>query len=431
MKFVNLEIRRKWAMFKAFFYKIHNTFIKKDEKSVLFVPHYNCKYDGYDILNGDSDNVLCLFNYMINDSRFYGFHFSLVYYHKDKIDEYKKYLSSYPDIQFSLIYKDRCSQFRRLFYKCSTIFTAETYALYPYKTKNQKVICLNYFGGLIKNEFHRWTKHGGYRRMLQEQDMVNRCYDYHLSLSDISSKFIALDNCIYYPKFLSLGFPRNDIFYTDQSFLRTQIEKLVNFNVKKILTYVPTHRDYENPLRKSFYNNNKIHTRTIWGQVAEEDYLQFEKNLIDSDVLIIAKIHPRQEKSLINSLKSSHILLYSDLVKHINTSLNPILAISDGIITDYTTTVYDYLHLNRPIIYYFYDIDDYRASRGFFIEPIESICAGHIVYNILELSNAIKEIADGKDSYQKKRQFIRELFLKNIDGFSSKRIVDFFFHRNI
>jgi CDP-glycerol glycerophosphotransferase (TagB/SpsB family) len=203
----------------------------------------------------------------------------------------------------------------------------------------------------------------------------------------------------------------------------------VNFNVDKIVTYVPTHRDYENPERE-FFDSNKSTSRSIWGHVTREDLEKLEKTLIETNTLIIAKVHPVQQATtrIISKESSSHIIFYSDLVKRIKTSLNPLLAISDSIITDYTTAVYDFLYMNRPIIYYFYDIELYRATRGFFIEPIESICAGHLTYSLPDLCNAIVDLKKGNDPYAAKRQFLQEIFIRHLDGCSTERIKKFFFN---
>ena len=253
-------------------------------------------------------------------------------------------------------------------------------------------------------------------------------YDYHLSLSDISSKFIALDNCHYYPHFISLGFPRNDVLFKDHSALRNDIEKLVGFKIKNLITYVPTHRDYENPARE-FYNAEKATTRSIWGNVTEDELADLEKTLAETGTLIIAKVHPIQQAqtNVVKTEGTQHILFYKDLVEKIKTSLNPLLSISDSIITDYTTTVYDFLYMDRPIIYYFYDIERYRETRGFFIEPIESICAGHLTYNLNQMQQAIRDLAEGKDPEKQKRAFLRQLFIKYDDDGATQRIKDFFF----
>lgn len=400
----------------------------KNPKAVFFYPHENCRFDGYDILNGESDNVLCLFNDMIRDSRFNDYEFYILYYHDERIDSYKDYCKEFHPQRIHFIRFRNKKATRKAIARCYTIFTDSDYIRIQYKVSTQRGVCLNYFGGLIKNEFHRLEKHGGYQKMLEEQKEMHRLYDYHLSISDICSKFIALDNCHYYPNFVPLGFPRNDILFQDHSALRKQIEELVGFKFKKLVTYVPTHRDYENSTRE-FYDESKAKTRSIWGHVSEDELDALEKTLAETETLIIAKVHPVQDAltNVISKEASKHILFYKDLAKNIKTSLNPLLAISDSIITDYTTTVYDFLYMDRPIIYYFYDIEQYRATRGFFIEPIESICAGHITYNISELQNAIRDIANGKDPEKQKRQFLRQLFIKNIDDNSTKRIKEFFF----
>ncbi|MCS2279479.1 CDP-glycerol glycerophosphotransferase family protein [Bacteroides thetaiotaomicron] len=40
-------------------------------------------------------------------------------------------------------------------------------------------------------------------------------------------------------------------------------------------------------------------------------------------------------------------------------------------ITDYTSTYFDFLLVNKPVIFNFYDIEEYRRVRGFSFEPIE------------------------------------------------------------
>lgn len=408
--------------------RLYNNMIKKEKLNVFFYPHENCRLDGYDILNGDSDNVLCLFNDMIRDPKFNDYHFYIIYYCDDRLLDYQNYCMNFRPQRIHFInYRNRGGIYKAIC-RCFTIFTDTDYTRIYYKSSKQRSICLNYFGGLIKNEFHRWTNHGGFKKMLQEQRDMYRLYDYHLSISDVCSKFIALDNCHYYPHFLSLGFPRNDVLFKDHSALRKQIEEIVGFSFKRIITYVPTHRDYENPERE-FFDKSKTSKRSIWGDVTEEELESLEETLAETETLIIAKVHPIQhsQTNVVNERSSRHILFYKDLVQKISTSLNPLLAISDSIITDYTTTVFDYLYMDRPIIYYFYDIDRYRQTRGFFIEPIESICAGQMAFNLGDLQKAIRNIANGQDPEMEKRNFLRQLFIKDIDANATQRIKNFFF----
>jgi len=407
---------------------ILNKFTRKNRKSILFIPHTNCLHDNYDILNGKSSNVLCLLDNILKDSYYNGYKLYVVYYHKGKEQPYIDYCKNYHPERVCFVYYDNQWKVAKAVAKCFTVFTDSDWTRIQYRVNSQRLVCLNYFGGLIKNELYRFEQHGGFKRYLKEQKMMFRLYDYHLSISDMCSKFIAVDNCHYYPHFISLGFPRNDIFFNDNTELRRQVEISVDFPVKRIITYAPTHRDYENHTRE-FYDMSKSVERSIWGHVSHAELDALEKTLADTQTLIIAKVHPIQkgESNNISSDTTSHVIFYEDLVKKINTSLNPLLAISDSIITDYTTTVYDFLYLDRPIIYYFYDIEEYRATRGFFIEPIESICAGYVTYDLSQLQSAIRDLDLGKDIAKQKRKFLQELFIKELDGNSCDRIKKFFF----
>lgn len=402
---------------------------RADSKNILFWPHGNCRFDGYDILNGESDNVLCLLNDLLRDSKFNRYHFYIVYHFKDRLNSYLDYCKPFDISRIHFVFYESPMGVPVAFSKCKYIFTDNTFGRF-YKKTSQKVICLNYFAGFIKDDFFKWEKRGGFKRMLKQQRRMYNNYDYHLSCSAISSKFIALDNCMYYPRFVNLGFPRNDVFFKDYTELRKKIEEIVGFKVDHIISYVPTHRDYESSTSsfKFLYDKEHAVNRTLWGVVPQEEFDMLEKLLQETNTLVIAKIHPRQEKSLVSGGSGKHILYFSELSKHIKTSLNPILAISDYMITDYTTAVYDFLYTGRPIIYYFYDFEVYKNARGFFINPIQSICAGHISYNMKELISAIKELTAGNDPYAEKRKFIQELFIKDLDGNSTNRIKEYFFN---
>lgn len=408
--------------------RLYNTFVRKDKKSVFFLPHDNCRFDGYDILNGDSDNVLCLFNDIVRDDKFNSFQLYILVYDKEKITLYQEYCKNFLPERIHFVYWQNKIGCVKSISRCYTVFTDTDYARIEYKVASQRVVCLNYFGGLIKSEFHRWANHGGFKKMLREQKEMYRLFDYHLSISDICSKFIALDNCHYYKHFISLGFPRNDVLFKDHSELRKKIEEVVGFKFKRLIVYAPTHRDYENSERE-FFDPSLLKVRSIWGPVRAEELQSLEQTLSETETLIIAKVHPVQQahSSVISADSSKHVLFFKDLSEKVSTSLNPLLAISDGIITDYTTTFFDFLYLNRPIIYYFYDIDLYRKTRGFFIEPIESICAGHMTRTIAELQAAIKTLGAGDDPYRKKREFLQELFIKDVDNKASERIKSYFF----
>ena len=58
-----------------------------------------------------------------------------------------------------------------------------------------------------------------------------------------------------------------------------------------------------------------------------------------------------------------------------NMNINDVISIVDVMISDYSSIIFDYLPLDRPIVLFTHDIADYRQTRGLYIEPHELPCA--------------------------------------------------------
>ena len=85
----------------------------------------------------------------------------------------------------------------------------------------------------------------------------------------------------------------------------------------------------------------------------------------------------------------------------------------------------DYLHLNKPIIFYPYDLDEYiKNSRSIQFE-YDWITPGPKCENENELLEEVKNILIKKeDQYNKKREEILEVAFSNVDCDNSKRVWD-------
>ena len=100
-------------------------------------------------------------------------------------------------------------------------------------------------------------------------------------------------------------------------------------------------------------------------------------------------------------------------------NINDILLITDMLITDYSSVVFEYSLLEKPIIFYSPDRDLYKEERDFYYE-YESFVPGPIISNTDEL---IKEI-NNKDFDKNKVIEFKEKFFDNLDGNSSKRFIE-------
>ncbi len=74
--------------------------------------------------------------------------------------------------------------------------------------------------------------------------------------------------------------------------------------------------------------------------------------------------------------------------------LNAYLPLCTALVTDYSSVAFDYLLLDRPILYYVPDLDEYRARRGLYFEPDEMM-PGPLLHTAEELYAAVAELPPG------------------------------------
>ena len=151
-------------------------------------------------------------------------------------------------------------------------------------------------------------------------------------------------------------------------------------------------------------------------------YYDFEKLDIDKlreglgdEYVIIMKLHPFIKESLYISEENKNFIL--DLSSE--REVNDLLFIADIMITDYSSICFEYSLLNKPMIFFTYDLEEYIEKRDFYY-PFESFVPGPIVRTTEEIIDTIK---NSNFDLNKVENF-REKFLSSLDGKSTKRVVD-------
>lgn len=171
-------------------------------------------------------------------------------------------------------------------------------------------------------------------------------------------------------------------------------------NSKKNVLYAPTFRDYD--LDKNIINI----------PIKELSKLK--------DYNIIIRLHPlvrtKIDKSLFNLDNFINGCNYPDV--------SDILAITDILITDYSSVFYEYMPKNSPIIFYPYDYDKYVALRGGFYVDYKKELPGPICYTEKELLNVIKKIDEIYPQYIEKRRKFNKKYNNLSDGKASERLVN-------
>lgn len=215
------------------------------------------------------------------------------------------------------------------------------------------------------------------------------------------SAFESKENQLIY-----LGSPRLDILYKDiknsELFMKQDYKNIKNYKVqeKKIFVYMPTFRDTGKDISR-------------W--LKSEKLQQILKN---NNAILICKLHSLDKNSLDFDLSEEFYKMDSD------SDVYPILKYTDALITDYSSVYFDYLLLDKPILYYSPDLKEYQEKCRGFYEPYEKLTAGAITQTEEELFSAMQNVIDGVDNYTEQRKALRDRMFKYQDGRNCERIVE-------
>jgi CDP-glycerol glycerophosphotransferase len=98
--------------------------------------------------------------------------------------------------------------------------------------------------------------------------------------------------------------------------------------------------------------------------------------------------------------------------------------VSDLLITDYSSVFFDYANLKRPMIFFTYDIDDYRDHLCGFYFDFEKQAPGPIVKTTDEVVESVRRIEQNHFAVSANFESFYRKFCSMEDGHSSARVVN-------
>jgi len=263
----------------------------------------------------------------------------------------------------------------------------------------KQVIADNYYGFLAVTNFKSevkvtqiWHAAGAIKRFgaadpanktrslraLRRFERIYRRFDYFAIGSDYMGEIFKQAYLATDEKLLKTGVPRTDFFFNQQ---KTSLP-----TEKKIILYAPTFR------RGASHNDGR--------QLAVEKI----KKALGDDYVFITRLHPSVDSDL----------------EFADYTINELLAITDILITDYSSLPMEFALLGRPMIFYAYDLADYEQEHGFW-EPYRPSVPGPTVTTTEELILAIQNPAPpALDDYLAK-------WATYNDGHASEKLVNALF----
>lgn len=222
--------------------------------------------------------------------------------------------------------------------------------------------------------------------------LVLKKIDYYLTTTSyLTQKMMKHSYHVNEENIILMGKPRLDYFF-DAS-LRENDKTLENIKAgKKAIVYMPTHRSCGKKLLKM---NEILDLGTINSICKQNNYL------------FIIKKH-FYHKNEVESLDE-----YSNILDITNLQLDSqeVLYNADILVSDYSASYIDYLILDKPLILYTFDLDEYlKTERGLFV-PFDILDIGYQPKTKEELNNCLKDvITDNSDKYLLKREKARRIY---------------------
>ena len=204
-------------------------------------------------------------------------------------------------------------------------------------------------------------------------------------------------------KIIEEGYPRNDRLAVATAEDKERLRKELGVEGKKVILYAPTWRDNQHTSGQGYTYKTEV------------DFDKLQRELGDEYIILF-----RAHYLVANSFDFAR---YEGFVKDVSSypDINDLYIASDILVTDYSSVFFDFSILERPVIFYMYDLEHYaNEMRGFYLSLDE--LPGPIVK---EEDALIKEIrkTDGWTADQKYLAF-KERFNPYEDGNSSKRVLE-------
>jgi CDP-glycerol glycerophosphotransferase (TagB/SpsB family)/glycosyltransferase involved in cell wall biosynthesis len=139
---------------------------------------------------------------------------------------------------------------------------------------------------------------------------------------------------------------------------------------------------------------------------------------------LLLKVHQQVYKHAIAEKGLRDVLVPNDI------PTNDVLAVTDLLITDYSSIFIDFLATGRPVLFYTPDLEEYEASRGLYL-PVRE-WPGAICRDLDELAARIKQVGSGGAddpaiSHAAAYAAARERYCAHDDGSASARLIDIVF----
>ena len=233
--------------------------------------------------------------------------------------------------------------------------------------------------------------HKGYKKytnVITSSEKINWCYSEAFGVPFKNIK--------------ATGVPRTDILFNSDRNKALKAEFRRTFSIpedKKIVLFAPTYRSANQ--RDAFYDMDRINIPKLFEEMGDE-------------YVLTTKFHPAVYENNGSFVCEGYENFVID-VSHMR-NINDVLPVADILVTDFSSIIFDYWLLNKPIVFYTEDMREYDDARGLYFD-FEKYAYGPVVTSPEDLVAAIKKEDMGMDI----REEFGNTFMASCDGRATEK----------
>ncbi|MFK4110839.1 CDP-glycerol glycerophosphotransferase family protein [Streptomyces sp. NPDC002176] len=202
---------------------------------------------------------------------------------------------------------------------------------------------------------------------------------------------------------LDHGYPRNDVFYTATAAdVRAARDRLGIAPGRTAVLYAPTHRDYEAGFTP------RLDLATLADRLGEDTVLLVRAHYFYGGGAASPLTGLRRTGRLID------VSAYDPVEE--------LCLAADVLVTDYSSIMFDYANLDRPIVVHADDWETYRTTRGVYFDLMAE-APGRVARTQEELTEILTSGAWRDETSAKARTAFRRRFCEFDDGRAAERVV--------
>jgi CDP-glycerol glycerophosphotransferase len=205
------------------------------------------------------------------------------------------------------------------------------------------------------------------------------------------------------------GYPRNDLLSRgDTAELAARVRDRLGLPAgKRVVLYAPTWRDnqvYANG--RSYRFDMRLDLERAWRELGQ-------------DHVFLIRGHHHMADDVPGGMRDGfafNVTAYPDITE--------LFLVADVLLTDYSSAMFDYAVTGRPIVFFTYDLAEYRDNlRGFYFD-FEAEAPGPLLATSAEVIGALQDIEGVTAAYRDAYQRFAARFCSLDDGKAAARVCD-------